>query len=323
VGVCLAPGCLRLFQEGGTGGQAGVRPSDRPAREEARAPLPVPTRPDYHLRPPPLPPDEPPAFPGGPERSEPPEPPPAPHEVKSADGKGASAVVRATRNLPPREAEPEPVVAALRHLLADEPEKARQVLHEGQCPDPELLLALLSLAGPLSREREGEGRWTPEDAAALLSRLDGLEEVLSGRAPLVVEKARFCRHISTFGVYDPLPPAPRFQGGVNGRPGERVQVYVQVRNFLSRKKGEHYETTLASTLELLDPSREVVARMDFPACIDRSRSRRRDYFINFRFHIPPRLPSGSYTLRIQVRDAASPAGGPPRTSRCSLDFSIR
>jgi hypothetical protein len=212
-----------------------------------------------------------------------------------------------------------PVVAALRSLTENHPQEALDLLQRLDRPNQELLCKLLPLAARL-----GEGGADPanaEDVAELLDRLNVAAAALRPRMPLVLENVCFCRRIEGFGVYQPLIK-PKYQAGTDGRPGERVQVYVEVRNFTSSKHGGVYVTDLATNLEIRDSQGHFVLPIRCPACLDRSLTRRQDYYINLQFNVPSKLPLGDYTLWVQVRDDGAPAGSPPRAARKSLDFTV-
>jgi hypothetical protein len=255
---------------------------------------------------------EPPSIP-----EKPPEPPPL--SVQPTVTVGALPEVKAT----PRD---EPVVEALRLLLdrkEKNPAEAVAVLSRYDKPTQDVLLGLLSLAARL-----GEGgveRAAPEEVVAIQEQLRGLADALRGRAPLLLDKLCFCRRIDNFGGYEPLPPDYAFRAGGNGLPGERARVYVEVRNFTSRPRGDAYETRLESTLEIVDAEGKVVRKWDFAPRPDRSHSPRHDYFISFTFHVQPEMAPGWYTLWIKVKEESSAtAGGPaaPRIARRSLDFRV-
>src|SRR5205085_3475524 len=123
------------------------------------------------------------------------------------------------------------------------------------------------------------------------------------------------------GQYEPLPPDHPFQAGGGDRLGERVQLYVELKNVTSRPCGPVYETALSSELAIFNAQKEQVWVWR-PKGVERSHSPRQDYFINFQFTMP-RLPQGLYTLRVTVRDEGAPAGGrTPRTASGSLDFQV-
>jgi hypothetical protein len=213
-------------------------------------------------------------------------------------------------------------------VLERRPAEARRILEESDRPNREQLLALLRLASEL--EGGGPDRLAPEETAVILRHLDALAARLRGRAELVLDRVCFCRRIESFGRFDPWPADRAFQAGTDGQPGERVQVYAEVGNFHAQVRGGLYETVLCSRLEIYgeDPDRGRDAQprqcrvvdMNLGGCVDRSRTPRHDYFLNFQFHVPARLRPGLYTLWVTVKD--STPGAPPRVARRSLDFRI-
>lgn len=200
---------------------------------------------------------------------------------------------------------------ALRCLLQKRPDEARHWLDRYQAPERELLRGLLGLAVRLS---EQPVRHTdPQDADAMLAQLDQLREPLRPQAALTVRKMSFCKWIERYGDYEPLPDGHQF------RAGDLVHIYVELSNFTSARQGSVYVTRLASTLEILDAAGTIVWRQDLG---DRDRPERshtlwRDYFRNYRFYLPEKMPPGLYTLRIHVTDVPT-----ERTARGSLDFRV-
>ncbi len=242
-------------------------------------------------------------------------PPPPPPEVKPALAAFPAGPP------PPAPRPPDaPLVAALRCVLEKHPAEALPPLQCYDKADQEMLLVLLPLAA-----RVGEGgleRISPEEMAAIVDQLHALALALRPRAALTLDKMCFCRQINNFGQYEPLPPDHPFQAGGGDRLGERVQVYVEVKNFTSRPCGPVYETALSSELAIFNAQKERVWLWRGPREVERSQSPRQDYFINFQFNVP-RLPQGLYTLRVTVRDeAAAPGGTAPRTASGSLDFQV-
>jgi hypothetical protein len=224
----------------------------------------------------------------------------------------------------PKPAPDAPLVAALRCALEKHPAEARRLLAKYEKNDRELLLSLLRLTADL-----GEGdleKLPPEQASRTLAQLSAVTTNLRLRAPLALEKVCFCKKIQGFGRYAPLPPQTdeqlaSFQAGSEGRPGERVQIYAEVRNFACRRAQEgHYETLLESKLEIRDEERREVASIDLGKCVDRSQTPRQDYFLNFQLHVPAKLAPGRYTLWVKVRDVTT---DPPREADSTLDFRVR
>jgi hypothetical protein len=216
----------------------------------------------------------------------------------------------------------EPLLAALRCLLHKHPAEAVKWLERYDKPNQELLLCLLPLAARLTEDNLDQA--SPQYLATVLEQLSSLSRPLRSRAALSIEKLCFCREIKGYGLYEPLPDDHAFRTGSDSRPGEMVQVYVEVRNFVSEPQGPFHLTRLASSLQICDLKGNVVWRHAFPDARaerdwgDRSRTPRTDYFINFNFWMP-QLPPGYYTLWVQVEDVLTK---PHRMDRRSLDFKV-
>jgi hypothetical protein len=216
-----------------------------------------------------------------------------------------------------------PLVAALRALMEKRPAEALDLLKGYDKASQELLLCLLPLAARLTEG--GLQQPNPGEMAAVLEQLRALERPLAERAALGIDKMCLCRKIDSYGVYQKVPDDWAYATGVGDQPGELVQVYVELRNFASKQQGNSYETCLASSLEIRDYRGTLVWRRDFQAQPDHSHSPRHDYFINYRFAVPPHVPPGSYVLWIQVKDlTGQPGKDAPayRTARRSLDFRV-
>jgi hypothetical protein len=215
-----------------------------------------------------------------------------------------------------------PLVAALRCALAKHPQEAQRLLDKYDKSDRDLLMALMKLTAGI-----GEKEVLKLDAgemAATLEQLGALTAHLRQRAGLSLDRVCFCKKIDGFGQFEAVPASHPFQPGSEGRPGDRVHVYAELRNFTSRLNDGQYETTLASTLKILDiQNREVVA-LNLGSCVDRCLSRRQDYFLNVQFHVPPKLPAGVYTLQVVVEDQTPGAAGDKasRTAMRTLSFRV-
>jgi hypothetical protein len=262
--------------------------------EQAHYPALLPTR-DVPLRPPVLQ-----------------EPPTAPLPVVQTPAANVEALpvsASVTPPAPPPQPPEEPLLAALRCYLNRRPAEALTLLARYDKLNQEMLLALLPLAAGLTEANLEKAR--PDHRAAVLAQLESLEEPLRARAPLVLDKICFCKSITGFGVYEPLPECtPVF------RPGEWPEVYIEVRNFTCTPQGNRYVTRLAGTMRVLDMNRKEWWRDEMADRPDRRQSRQHDLFISWPFNVPS-LPPGLYTLWIQVTDA--PTG---RTMHKSLDFRV-
>ena len=239
----------------------------------------------------------------------PPAPPP-PETPKPKLVEQSAEVVAPAPPAPAPQLPPDPpAVAALRAYLDPSSEAARKFFARLGDTDRTVLDALAPVVA--SAGTGDLDHATPAAIDQILRQVELLEDKLRERGSLTLSKVCFTRNLDGFGVYEPLAPpdgCPVFQGGLDGRPGERVQVYVEVRGFASRKAGACWKSALASTLEIRaislvdDPASAPAVVLRRPARPDLSLSPRQDYFLNIQFHIPPRLPPGRYQLRVEVRD---------------------
>jgi hypothetical protein len=214
-------------------------------------------------------------------------------------------------------------VKALRSALEKRPREARELLEAASRSDRELLLALLRLAAATGEKEVAN--LDDRDVTAALEQVRRLHEQLRRRAALRLDRVCFCRRVRGYGQYEPLPPDHAFRAGWEGRPGERVQVYAEVRHFASACHPGYHETALATRLEVHDAAGRSVARLDLGTCVDRCLSRREDYFLNIQFNVPAGLAPGLYTLWVVIQDNGPREPGQPvryRSARRSLDFRV-
>ncbi len=245
----------------------------------------------------------------------------APGPIVSAPVQVRPIVTATASPAGPKEADA-PLVAALRCALEKHPREAGKLLDAGARPNRDLLLALVRLTAEL--DGRDLDRLPPEELAASLEQVAGIVRALRQKAPLTLGNVHFCRRITGFGRYEALPVGHSFQVGAGKQPGERVQVYAEVRNFRSVLREGQFETVLASSLEVRNEQGRREVMMNLGSCTDRSQTPRQDYFLNFQFHVPPRLPPGLYTLWVTVKDVTLRGGqpGPAREARTSLDFKV-
>ena len=216
-----------------------------------------------------------------------------------------------------------PSVQILRSLLDHRPEE--EINEQLQSYDPitrETMLVLLTLLSQL-QQNGGVERMSPRDLAACTDRLSSLTTSLRGRAQLILERMCFCRSIKNFGDYAALPPEQVFF-----QPGEVAHIYVQLRNLSSRRLRDNYVTVLKVRSEIYDENSRDKPPITWtsPPHEDVSASPRQDYYINFRFRVPP-CPAGLYTMRIFVEDwtdAPPEAKEVPesRIAQRTLDFRV-
>ena len=157
----------------------------------------------------------------------------------------------------------------------------------------------------------------------LIEQLDRLRETVRARSELTIGKTCYCEYVKGYADYKALPDTHAFLSASKDRPGEFVQLYVELKNFASEplREGE-FITRLACSLELKNAKGEIV--MSRP--IDKNqttltrRARLNDLYSTFCFYVPA-LPAGKYQLTIQVADETTNPER-PRVARKSLDFHV-
>ncbi len=136
-------------------------------------------------------------------------------------------------------------------------------------------------------------------ASQTISQMSTAIRRLQEQADLQIRNVAFCRQIQYFGNYERFP-RDEF------RPGQEVLLYAEVENFKSEPTADgQYRTLLRSTIEILSPNGELRKQIDFAATEDLCRNYRRDYFHNYQFIIPERIPLGPHTLKLTVFDELS------------------
>lgn len=134
---------------------------------------------------------------------------------------------------------------------------------------------------------------------------------LQEKADLVIRHLAFSRQSLGYGSYERFP-RDEF------RPGHDVLLYAEIENFKSELTADgQYRTVLRSTIEILSPTGEVRRRFDFPPTEDLCQNYRRDYFHNYQFAIPERLPLGPHLLKLTVYDELS-----GKTASTSIPFVV-
>lgn len=141
---------------------------------------------------------------------------------------------------------------------------------------------------------------SPRDRAAQsIAPLNTALRRLREQSDLAIKNISFCEQISYFGNYQKFA-RDEFT------PGQEVLLYAEIENFNTEQTadGEH-RTLLRSVIDIVGSNGEARWHKTFPATEDRCRNPRRDYFHNYQFAIPDRLPLGPHTLKLTVVDDLS------------------
>lgn len=213
----------------------------------------------------------------------------------------------------------EPLVEALDAILKNRHEEALQHLKVYDVETQDIFIRLLPPLTVLTRKKYAD--LNAEEIGLLHEQLHRLLTTLRPRLELSLGKVCFCEWVKAYGIYKPLPEDHLFQAQHSQRPGDLVQLYVELNNFCSEPRDGYFETVFSSVLEIRDARGQLVRSFPFEDRKHplRSRAPLHDYFKNYSFYVPD-LPAGTYTLIVQITDETNPSR--PRQARKAVPFRI-
>jgi hypothetical protein len=193
-----------------------------------------------------------------------------------------------------------PLLNALRAYQDKSPAEADKHLAHLDPVNQQLLKRLLPLAVKLGEN--GMLASDPTEVAELVDQLQQVVMTLRTKAALRIDKLCYCRapvKPMRTGIYQPLPDDYAF------RPGETVELYMELRNFSCEAKEAEYRTHVTTVIEIRDDRGEVLSRYEFERDRpDIGQAPRQDYFHICRFPVQG-LAAGQYTLTAHVTDVPS------------------
>jgi hypothetical protein len=271
----------------------------------------------------------PPEFPELPGRRSSQPSPEAPQPAKQTDapsaGADASPALPAIAPMPPQITPPlpekrEPLAEAVQCVLENRHDEAVRHLQAYDPQTQDWFLRLLPVMSILTKKKIQD--LDPSEVAVLHEQLFSLLATLRPKTELMITKACFCEWIKGYGDYKPLPDGYTFAAPSPARPGECVQLYVELRNFASELRNGHFETRFASAVEIRDGHGEKMwsHRFDDEKQIIRSRTQLHDYHTSYSFHVPKSIPPGVYTLVVQINDETNPDAR--RSVRKAMEFRV-
>ncbi len=212
-----------------------------------------------------------------------------------------------------------PIVLALEAMLDNRPHEAQQHLRIYDARTQEFLMRMLPFMSLIAKNNN----LSAADIAALIPQVERLKAALQQNAEFAVPKMCFCKSIKEYAIYEPLPPDHEFVAALPDRPGELVQLYVEIKNFACRQNHGEFETRLASRIEIQDDKgKEKWSHLFDPNRLKLvSRTRLGEYYQHYTFLLPANLPPGFYTLIVEMTDQTL-TDAPPRTALGSLPFRV-
>jgi hypothetical protein len=135
-------------------------------------------------------------------------------------------------------------------------------------------------------------------AGDALSSVDSLRTVLRDNAGLAIPVVALCSKVTTFGIYDELPP-----GALLPRRPNRAIVYCEIKNFKpDQDESGHYHTRLSNRLELFTSDGRSLWVQEESKIEDVSKQQREDFFLAQLVTFPASVEPGEHILKVSVTD---------------------
>ena len=162
----------------------------------------------------------------------------------------------------------------------------------------------------------------PTEIAVLSDQLSSLQTMLRQRAELAISKVAFCEWIKGYAVYKPVSDRHEFFAANSDRPGEMVQLYVEIKNFSSIAAPNGFEANLSASVEITDEKgqRKWSHRFRSEELKLVSRTRLNDYYHSFSFYLDPCLTPGLYHVTLTMVDETNPTA--PRSAKAAIPLRI-
>jgi len=137
-----------------------------------------------------------------------------------------------------------------------------------------------------------------QQRAELENAVHKLHQTVAGQRPFEIAALELCRKVNGFGVYDPFERTTFLVGRKHP-----VIVYAELANFHTESEGDEHVARLTQELILYNESDGLpVWRQQPEQIVDRSRNRRRDFFVVQLIHLSERLSVGKYHLKVRITD---------------------
>lgn len=132
--------------------------------------------------------------------------------------------------------------------------------------------------------------------------------------PISIRMTDLCSRVDGYGVYTPFQSHTFLAGRANA-----VIVYVELDNFRSVEVGDNqHEVKLQQAIEMYNDADGLRVWGSSPVqVLDRSRNRRRDFFVVQLIELPARLSVGKYLMKVRITDQH---GGSVAETSIPLEF---
>jgi hypothetical protein len=114
--------------------------------------------------------------------------------------------------------------------------------------------------------------------------------------PLGIGDMRLCRRVYGFGSLDPLTDE-------RIKVAQNLLLYCELTGIQYEERGADFVSRISSRIEVKRAGGgPVLWSKEFGDAQDNCHRRRRDYYVNYSFHLPRSLGPGSYRLRLLQTD---------------------
>ena len=161
------------------------------------------------------------------------------------------------------------------------------------------VLAYQRAFAQLGREMGGESEaGHASSGAELRLAAEEILDQLSADRSLRILNAALCTKVDGYGVYEPFR-STSFLAGLS----QPVVIYAELENFSPRAEESGYLVHLTYEVALYNEADGLVVWRRRPSeILDRSRNRRRDFFVVQLVNLPERLTVGKYRLKLTITD---------------------
>ncbi len=166
--------------------------------------------------------------------------------------------------------------------------------------------AVTALAGAASTPAK-DAKSDPTRSGEIRSAVLALED----RVPLGITELRLCRKVLGFGAFEPLDCS-----GLKA--GQAVLIYCELTGLRYHSHDASYVSRLSSRVELVrakDGTR--VWEQPLGEAEDQCRSKRRDFYVNYRINLPRAVSPGDYRLRLTQTDLLA-----QQSTSCELPLTV-
>jgi hypothetical protein len=188
----------------------------------------------------------------------------------------------------------------LLRFVRDEPTPDLATLSGLTAEDKEILSALLDGINNFRNTVRADG---DQMLGSKIQPLVDMVDRLHQQAEIQIPVLALCTRVDSFAVYRQMPTC-RFPAGADNE----VIVYCEVANFTSTQNNDRmWETRLKQEMTLYTEGGMAVwpEKSNEELFVDQAHSRRHDFFIARKVHLPEALTIGRYLLKVTITDPQS------------------